>query len=67
MQRLAGEREVRLAERLVLGGVSVHEGGDVVGRASQPTISCASPICSPIRAPTICTPSDGAVLHAARA
>ena len=31
MQGLAGEREVGLAERLVLGGVGVHERGDVVG------------------------------------
>src|SRR5450756_1197280 len=31
VQRLAGQRKMRLAEGLVLGGVSVHEGGDVLG------------------------------------
>ena len=31
MERLAGQREVRLAEGLVLGGVGVHERRDVVG------------------------------------
>src|SRR5690606_14707331 len=30
VERLAGEREVRFPERLVLGGVSVHECGDVL-------------------------------------
>ena len=31
MERLAGQREVRLAEGLVLGGVGVHMVGDRVG------------------------------------
>ncbi len=31
VQRLAGEREVRLAQRLVLGRVRVDERGDVLG------------------------------------
>ena len=31
MQGLAGEGEVGLAEGLVLGGVGVHQGGDVLG------------------------------------
>ena len=31
MQGFAGEQQVRLAEGFVLGGVGVHERGDVVG------------------------------------
>ena len=31
MQRLAGQREVRFAEGLVLGGMRVHERRDVLG------------------------------------
>jgi hypothetical protein len=61
VQRLARQRQVSLAESLVLGRVSVQERGDVLGHGVPADDERASPICSPIRAPIIWIPDDGSV------
>ncbi|OUD85558.1 hypothetical protein BC477_14195 [Clavibacter michiganensis subsp. michiganensis] len=59
VQRRSGESQVRLAERLVLGGVGVHQVGDVLGVGLQFTMSWPSPMSSPTRAPIMWMPTTG--------